>query len=226
MGGDNIKSPEDYMTTMNSTTINATINTTIGKIMNLTGIRTLKFRLEKVLQSSSMKEVEEGLDKLVEERATIYAHVSQEDGVVKAINLMKEEGILADVDALAVSVAGLGIRTSKKLISVVDGMFEHTEDEAKWLHAIRDFYGGVRKIADTIVEKGLEVAKMLIKGIWAILKKAISFIISIILKAVNKVKSLVATKEEEEDDLDDFDLEEAVNMVNDGFEQFAAESVQ
>ena len=214
------------MTTMNSTTINATINTTIGKIMNLTGIRTLKFRLEKVLQSSSMKEVEEGLDKLVEERATIYAHVSQEDGVVKAINLMKEEGILADVDALAVSVAGLGIRTSKKLISVVDGMFEHTEDEAKWLHAIRDFYGGVRKIADTIVEKGLEVAKMLIKGIWAILKKAISFIISIILKAVNKVKSLVATKEEEEDDLDDFDLEEAVNMVNDGFEQFAAESVQ
>lgn len=214
------------MTTMNNTNINATINTTIGKIMALTGIRTLKFRLEKVLQSSSMKEVEEGLDKLVEERATIYAHVSQEDGVVKAIDLMREEGILADVDALAVSVAGLGIRTGKKLISVVDGMFEHTEDEAKWLHAVRNFYGGIRKIADTIIEKGLEVAKMLIKGTWAILKKAIAFIINLILKAVNKVKNLVTTKEEEDDNFDDFDLEEAVDMVNDGFEQFAAESVQ
>lgn len=213
------------MTTANINT-NATINNTISKIMALTGIRTLKFRLEKVLQASSMKEVEEGLDKLVEERVTIYAHVSQDDGVVKAINLMKEEGILADVDALAVSICGLGVRTGKKLISVVDGMFEHTEDEAKWLRAIRDFYGGIRKIADTIVDKGLEVAKMLIKGIWAILRKAISFIISLILKAVNKVKSLVATKEEEEDDFDDFDLEEAVDMVNDGFEQFAAESVQ
>lgn len=205
-------------------------NNVITKILALTGISTLKFRLEKVLCMNSMKEVEAGLDKLIEERGKLYSHVAQEDGVVKAIDLMREEGILADIDTLAVAVGGLGVRTGKKLIGIIDGAFEHTEDEAKWLTSVRNFYGGVRKIADTIVEKGLEVAKMLVKGIWAIIKKAVAFIISLILKAINKIKGIVASDDDVDDDEAEPVSEEAktvaVEEMTNNFGNYCAQNQQ
>lgn len=226
---------------MNNSTINAAANKAkevLNDVMDIMGFSLLRNQLEEVVAGDSAKEIAANIQRLAERRRIIYAHVANEGGYAEAIQLIRAEGIIPGAAAVGAATAGAAVRGAKYAISLTDALFEHKEDEGKVVGLIRSFYFGVRNVAKTIIEKGIEVAKMLLKALWEIVKKIVSFLINSIKKLINKAKahklgdSLVGGFDDIEDDdfddiddLDDVDDVDActvgVNEVYDGFQRFS-----
>lgn len=227
---------KDTMKKMNNAATKA--QTILTNILDGMGFVLIRNQIEEVLEGTNTKDIEVRIQALADRRRTVYAHVKDEGGFAEAIRLMREEGVIQGAVASGFAAAGAVESGAKACVGYLDALFAHAEGEGAFMHFIRSFYFGVRNVAKTIIEKGLEIAKVLLRGIWALIRKFIAWLMNFFKKLINKAKahklgdSLVGCFDDIEDDdfddmddLDDIDDIDAYNTgvdeVCDGFQRFS-----
>ena len=207
----------------------------LTNILDGMGFVLIRNQLEQVLEGTNTKDIEARIEALAERRRTVYAHVKDEGGFAEAIRLMREEGVIQGAVASGFAAVGMAESGAKACVGYLDALFAHAEGECAFMHFVRNFYFGVRNIAKTVIEKGIEIAQVFLRGIWALIRKFIAWLMNFFKKLINKARthklgdSLVGGFDDiEDDDLDDFDIDDdddaynaGVDEVMDGFERFS-----
>ena len=220
---------------INAETVKVKAQEVLNDVMDIMGFSLLRNQLEKVVEGNSVKEIASNIQALAEKRRTLYAHVADDGGYAEAIQLVRAEGIIPGTFAVGAATVGAAKRGASTAIGLADALFEHREGEKKVIGLIRSFYFSVRDVAETVLRKGIDVAKILLKAVWEAVKHIVAFLLKLGKNIVNKVRSsrlgdsLVGGFDDDEEDFNDFydiddvdseALEEGVSLVNDGFTTF------